>query len=77
MLVKLLNCLLFVETIDNGRYGILDFKIELDTMLHGFAGYFECTLYNDVTLSKLIHHVACMRILCEFAEFSASILEHK
>merc|ERR1719277_1690822 len=39
------------EVIDNSRYGILDFKIPVDSLLHGFAGYFDCQLYKDVTLS--------------------------
>ena len=38
--------------IDNNRYGSLEFDVPIDTILHGFAGYFDCILYKDVTLSK-------------------------
>ena len=27
------------------------FKIDMDSELHGFGGYFECTLYKDVMIS--------------------------
>ena len=36
---------------DNSRYGSLEFDIALDTILHGFGGYFYCILYGNVTLS--------------------------
>ncbi|XP_072357647.1 protein arginine N-methyltransferase 5 [Scyliorhinus torazame] len=36
---------------DNNRYKTLDFKVNLNTVLHGFAGYFETILYKNVTLS--------------------------
>lgn len=36
---------------DNSRYKALEFPISTDTVLHGFAGYFETVLYKDVTLS--------------------------
>ncbi|XP_067881313.1 protein arginine N-methyltransferase 5, partial [Heterodontus francisci] len=36
---------------DNNRYKTLEFKINLNTVLHGFAGYFETILYKNVTLS--------------------------
>uniref|UniRef100_A0A8C2SYI2 Protein arginine N-methyltransferase 5 n=1 Tax=Coturnix japonica TaxID=93934 RepID=A0A8C2SYI2_COTJA len=36
---------------DNSRYAVLSFPIGVTTALHGFAGYFETTLYGDVTLS--------------------------
>ncbi|XP_078064299.1 protein arginine N-methyltransferase 5-like, partial [Mustelus asterias] len=36
---------------DNNRYQTLDFKMNLNTVLHGFAGYFETILYKKVTLS--------------------------
>ena len=45
-------CFSLIETpIDNNRYDVLRFPIECDTMLHGFAGYFEAVLYKDVMLS--------------------------
>ncbi|XP_072269944.1 protein arginine N-methyltransferase 5 [Pyxicephalus adspersus] len=37
--------------IDNNRYCCLKYPIKLNTVLHGFAGYFETVLYKDVTLS--------------------------
>jgi hypothetical protein len=37
--------------IDNSRYQVRQFPIKCDSMLHGFAGYFETVLYKDVTLS--------------------------
>jgi protein arginine N-methyltransferase 5 len=35
---------------DNNRFGSLQFDIGIDTVLHGFGGYFHCVLYGDVTL---------------------------
>ena len=37
--------------VDNSRYGARRFSIDCDSVLHGFAGYFETVLYKDVTLS--------------------------
>uniref|UniRef100_A0A1A9X3K2 Protein arginine N-methyltransferase n=1 Tax=Glossina brevipalpis TaxID=37001 RepID=A0A1A9X3K2_9MUSC len=37
--------------IDNSRYKILNFPVDLDCVLTGIAGYFESTLYNDITIS--------------------------
>ncbi|KAM5178042.1 protein arginine N-methyltransferase 5 [Callospermophilus lateralis] len=37
--------------IDNNRYCTLEFPVEVNTVLHGFAGYFETVLYQDITLS--------------------------
>lgn len=37
--------------IDNNRYGSLTFKIDMDSELHGFGGYFECVLYKNVVIS--------------------------
>lgn len=37
---------------DNNRYQTLDFQVDVNTVLHGFAGYFETTLYGDIALSK-------------------------
>lgn len=33
------------------RYGVLNFKVDDDCVLNGFAGYFECVLYRDVVIS--------------------------
>ncbi|XP_068027417.1 protein arginine N-methyltransferase 5 [Melanerpes formicivorus] len=35
----------------NSRYQRISFRVEVNTALHGFAGYFETTLYGDITLS--------------------------
>uniref|UniRef100_A0A8C4Z371 Protein arginine N-methyltransferase 5 n=1 Tax=Gadus morhua TaxID=8049 RepID=A0A8C4Z371_GADMO len=37
---------------NNNRYQCLKFSVGCNSVLHGFAGYFETTLYKDVTLSK-------------------------
>nr|XP_033781486.1 protein arginine N-methyltransferase 5 [Geotrypetes seraphini] len=37
--------------IDNNRYKSLAYTVGLNTVLHGFAGYFETVLYKDITLS--------------------------
>uniref|UniRef100_A0A336K664 Protein arginine N-methyltransferase n=1 Tax=Culicoides sonorensis TaxID=179676 RepID=A0A336K664_CULSO len=37
--------------IDNTRYKALQFKAKLDTVLHGFIGYFDAVLYKDVFIS--------------------------
>ncbi|XP_054276086.1 protein arginine N-methyltransferase 5-like [Macrosteles quadrilineatus] len=39
------------KTIDNSRYKMLTFKVENNSMLHGFTGYFDTVLYKDVMLS--------------------------
>jgi len=39
--------------IDNTRYEVKNFEISMDSQLHGFAGYFECTLYKDIMISTL------------------------
>ncbi|XP_023343008.1 protein arginine N-methyltransferase 5 [Eurytemora carolleeae] len=39
--------------IDNSRFKELDFKIRCDSVLHGFGGYFECTLYKNIMISIL------------------------
>ena len=33
------------------RYKVKTFDIEMDSELHGFGGYFECTLYKDIMIS--------------------------
>ena len=33
------------------RYEVKNFIIDMDSELHGFGGYFECTLYKDVMIS--------------------------
>ena len=33
------------------RYEVKHFEVEMDSELHGFGGYFECTLYKNVTIS--------------------------
>nr|XP_008172721.2 protein arginine N-methyltransferase 5 isoform X2 [Chrysemys picta bellii] len=38
---------------DKSQYRQLEFAVEVNTVLHGFAGYFETTLYGDVTLSRV------------------------
>uniref|UniRef100_A0A671KMZ9 Protein arginine N-methyltransferase 5 n=1 Tax=Sinocyclocheilus anshuiensis TaxID=1608454 RepID=A0A671KMZ9_9TELE len=47
-------CFTFVHPttdMNNNRYQCLRFFIGCNSVLHGFAGYFEATLYKDVTLS--------------------------
>ncbi|EMP30591.1 Protein arginine N-methyltransferase 5 [Chelonia mydas] len=38
---------------DKSQYRQLEFAVEVNTVLHGFAGYFETTLYGDVTLRRV------------------------
>ena len=37
---------------DNTRYKSLTFDIANEAQLHGFAGYFDTILYDDIMLSK-------------------------
>ena len=37
--------------IDNERFARLSFAVLLDCVMHGFSGFFETTLYKDITLS--------------------------
>ena len=39
------------ERIDNRRYTKLEFECNANAMLHGFAGYFESTLFGDHMIS--------------------------
>lgn len=39
------------DPIDNSRHTKLEFKAELDCVLHGFAGYFTSKLYKDIEIS--------------------------
>ncbi|KAB7501407.1 Protein arginine N-methyltransferase 5 [Armadillidium nasatum] len=39
------------SVIDNRRYKSLQFKIVIDSVIHGLAGYFETTLYKNIKLS--------------------------
>ena len=39
--------------IDNNRYKALCFDLVADSVLHGFAGYFECQLYKKIIISIL------------------------
>eukprot|EP00163_Fabomonas_tropica_P020056 TRINITY_DN3524_c0_g1_i1.p1 TRINITY_DN3524_c0_g1~~TRINITY_DN3524_c0_g1_i1.p1 ORF type:complete len:618 (+),score=110.21 TRINITY_DN3524_c0_g1_i1:228-2081(+) len=39
------------DPINNDRYTVLRFKSRTSALMHGFAGYFETTLYKDVMLS--------------------------
>ena len=38
--------------INNGRFCSLKFPVSTSSMVHGFAGYFDTVLYNQITLSK-------------------------
>ncbi|KAG0423530.1 hypothetical protein HPB47_000698, partial [Ixodes persulcatus] len=42
------------EKIDNSRYKSLKFEIKDNYVLHGFAGYFDCVLYKDISLMNLV-----------------------
>lgn len=46
------HCSTFLSDMNNNRYQCLRFSVGCNSVLHGFAGYFETTLYKDVTLSK-------------------------
>ena len=55
---------MFVEgSPDNNRYKELRFNVQESVLLHGFAGYFECVLYDDVTLSKYDGEKAWLRMV--------------
>ncbi|XP_067931208.1 protein arginine N-methyltransferase 5-like [Watersipora subatra] len=62
--VRLHNCQILSEPVevftfthpnrgqlDNERYGCFTFTIRSDTVMHGFAGYFDTVLYKDLFLS--------------------------
>ena len=38
--------------INNERFCSLKFPVTTSSMVHGFAGYFDTVLYNQITLSK-------------------------
>jgi len=37
--------------VDNTRFDTKTFTVTMDSVLHGFGGYFECTLYKDIMIS--------------------------
>lgn len=39
------------ELTSNDRYAEIDFTAEVDALIHGFAGYFHCDLYEDLNVS--------------------------
>ena len=41
----------FAAVIDNNRYDSLQFDVDIDSVLHGFGGYFYCLLYADIAFS--------------------------
>ncbi|KAL4657197.1 protein arginine N-methyltransferase 5 [Arapaima gigas] len=45
---------------NNNRYQCLQFSVSCNSVLHGFAGYFETTLYKDVMLSKMLLFFVCL-----------------
>ncbi|KAG0935754.1 hypothetical protein G6F57_010554 [Rhizopus arrhizus] len=40
-----------VNNMHNERYSRADFIIQHDMIMHGIAGYFDCSLYKDITIS--------------------------
>lgn len=52
-LLKQNLCFLCVadKIIDNSRYEVLKFNVKIDSVLHGFTGYFDTILYKDIRLS--------------------------
>jgi protein arginine N-methyltransferase 5 len=49
------RCFIFAhpnpELRNNDRYTDIDFTVEVDALVHGFAGYFHCELYADFAVS--------------------------
>ena len=43
--------------INNERFCSLKFPVATSSMVHGFAGYFDTVLYNQITLSEYNAHV--------------------
>jgi len=39
------------ELQSNDRYAEISFTVEVDALIHGFAGYFHCELYGDLSVS--------------------------
>jgi len=39
------------ELSTNDRYTEIEFDMEVDSLVHGFAGYFHCDLYADISVS--------------------------
>ena len=50
-------CVCVGVPIDNRRYICLNFKAKEATTMHGVAGYFDTTLYDNITLSKLSSYI--------------------
>jgi hypothetical protein len=54
MLLNNFFLILFIDPIDNSRYGKLEFTAKFDSTIHGLAGYFDCHLYKDVDISNIL-----------------------
>lgn len=39
------------SSVDNRRYTTLSFQVEQNSLLHGFAGFFESQLFGDISIS--------------------------
>lgn len=48
-----LNMTIHPNQKDNRRFATINFKSKLNTILHGFGGYFEATLFDDIKLSTV------------------------
>lgn len=55
--------------IDNNRYDSLQFDIDLDTVLHGFGGYFYCVLYADIVFS-MSYTYRCRLVVIVMVQFN-------
>jgi len=57
----------FAGDVNNERYGSYSFEISMDTVLHGFAGYFDTVLYKESVLSEYLtilslHTKSCLLV---------------
>jgi predicted RNA methylase len=57
--------------IDNRRYASIGFTAEVDAVVHGFAGYFDCVLYSQGTVQRLYGFEYVTSIADEKAEVAA------
>ena len=58
VVMQLFACDFYADAvIDNTRYASLKFDIKQDAVLHGFAGYFDTVLYDNVNLSKSLSSI--------------------
>lgn len=77
MFMCVLNPFLTDDPIVNERYLMLRFKVPESSTVHGFAGYFDTELYDNITLSTcvcILYWRCLFNLLCEIYSALAAVI---